>query len=230
MGDNSAVNSGAELYFAAAAFLATHFVPSTPLRGVLVKALGEKAYVGLYTLVSFATIGWMVWAYDRAPLEPLWVGLRWLPAVLMPFSFVLLACGVLARNPTIVGADKLLKSPEPARGIIRVTRHPVMWAIFFWALAHLLARGELGAIVFFGTFLLLAALGAVLMDQRKARTLGEDWQRFAAVTSYLPFVAILRGRNSFKASEIGWRNPAIGLALYALFFWFHPLLFGIRAY
>jgi uncharacterized membrane protein len=224
------MDNGSQLYFACAAFLATHFVTSTPLRGVLVRAVGEKAYTGLYTLLSFAMIGWMVWAYNRAPLEPLWVGLRWLPAVLMPFSFVLLACGVLARNPTIVGADKLLKSPEPARGMIRVTRHPVMWSFILWALAHVLARGELGATVFFGTFLLLAALGAILMDQRKARTLGEDWQRFAAVTSYYPFLAIVQGRNTFQASEIGWRNPAIGLALYVLFFWFHPLLFGIRAY
>jgi len=224
------VGSGAQLYFATAAFLASHFVPSTPLRGVLLKAFGQKAYTGLYTLVSFAMIGWMVWAYNRAPLEPLWVGLRWLPAVVMPLAFVLLACGVLARNPTLVGAEKLLKDPEPARGMIRVTRHPVMWAFMLWSLAHILARGELGACVFFGGFLLLAVLGAGLMDQRKARTLGEDWQRFAAVTSYVPFVAVLQGRNSFKAAEIGWRNPAIGLALYALFFWFHPMLFGIRAY
>jgi uncharacterized membrane protein len=224
------MDSGAQLYFACAAFLATHFVSSTPLRGVLARALGEKTYVGLYTLVSFAMIGWMVWAYNRAPLEPLWVGLRWLPAVVMPISLVLLACGVLSRNPTLVGAEKLLKQPDPARGIIRVTRHPVMWAFMLWALVHILARGELGAMVFFGTFLVLAALGAVLMDERKVRTLGEDWQRFAAVTSYFPFLAIAQGRNSFKASEIGWRNPAIGLALYALFFWFHSLLFGIRAY
>lgn len=224
------MDSGTQLYFAAAAFLATHFVPSTPLRGALVRALGEKTYVGVYTVVSFAMIGWMVWAYNRSPLEPLFVGLRWLPAVLMPFSFALLACGVLARNPTLVGAEKLLKNPEPARGMIRVTRHPVMWAFILWAFAHVLARGELGAMVFFGTFLLLAALGAVLMDERKARTLGEDWQRFAAVTSYFPFLAILQGRNRFRATEIGWRNPAIGLALYALFFWFHPLLFGVRAY
>jgi uncharacterized membrane protein len=224
------MDSGSQLYFACAAFLATHFVPSTPLRGILSRAVGEKAYIGLYTLVSFAMIAWMVWAYNRAPLEPLWVGLRWLPAVLLPFAFVLLACGIFARNPTIVGFDKLLKNAEPARGMIRVTRHPVMWSFMLWALSHLLARGELGACVFFGTFLALAALGAVLMDQRKARTLGEDWQRFAAVTSYVPFVAIVQGRNRFRVSEIGWRNPSIGLALYALFFWFHPLLFGIRAY
>ena len=224
------IDNGAQLYFATAAFLATHFIPATPLRGVIVKAIGEKAYLALYSLLAFATIGWMVWAYNRAPLEPLWVGLRWLPAAAMPFAFILLACGILSRNPTIVGADKLLQSPDPARGMIRVTRHPVMWSFILWAGAHVLARGELGAMVFFGGFLILASLGAVLMDQRKARTLGEDWKRFAAVTSYFPFLAIAQGRNSFKASEIGWRNPAIGLALYALFFWFHPLLFGIRAY
>jgi uncharacterized membrane protein len=160
----------------------------------------------------------------------MWVGVRWLPAVVMPVAFVLLACGLLSRNPTLVGADKLLKQADPARGIIRVTRHPVMWAIMLWSLAHLLARGERMASVFFGGFLALAALGALLLDQRKARTLGEDWKRFEAVTSYMPFGAILQGKNHFDARESGWRNPAIGLAVYALVFWFHPMLFGVRAY
>lgn len=224
------MDNGSQLYFATAAFIATHFITSTPLRAALVKALGEKAYTALYSLLAFATLGWMVWAYNRAPLEPIWVGARWLPSVAMPFAFVLLACGLLSRNPTAVGAARLLKSQEPAQGIIRVTRHPVMWAFILWSLAHLLARGEHMASVFFGGFLLVAALGAGLMDERKARTLGEDWQRFVAVTSYFPFAAILQGRNTFKPAEIGWRNPAIGLALYALFFWFHPMLFGIRAY
>lgn len=177
------MDSGSQHYFATAAFLATHFISSTPLRATLVRALGEKACTGLYALVSFATVGWMAWAYNRAPLEPLWVGLRWLPAVLMPVSFVLLVCGVLARIPTMAGADKLLKAAEPARGMIRVARHPVTWAFILWSVAHILARGELGTTVFFGTFLLLAALGARLKDERKARTLGEYWQRFAAVTS-----------------------------------------------
>jgi uncharacterized membrane protein len=217
-----------QLLLACALFLATHFVPSTPLRGALVRTLGQWGYTGLYSLVAFAGIGWMVWAYGRAPIEPLWQGLRLAPAIALPFAFVLFACGLFARNPTIVGADKLLKSAEPARGMIRVTRHPLMWAFLLWAVAHVLARGDLKSLFFFGTFALLAGLGTLLMDRRKRQTLGEDWQRFAAVTSHIPFAAILQGRNKFNAAEIGWRNPLIGLALYALFFWFHPLLFGTR--
>jgi uncharacterized membrane protein len=217
-----------QLLLACALFLATHFVPSTPLRGALVRTLGQWGYTGLYSLVAFAGIGWMVWAYGKAPLEPLWQGLRLAPAIALPFAFVLLAGGLFARNPTMVGADKLLKSTEPARGMIRVTRHPLMWAFLLWAAAHVLARGDLKSLLFFGTFAVLAGLGTLLMDRRKRQTLGEDWQRFAAVTSHIPFAAILQGRNRFDAAEIGWRIPAIGLALYALFFWFHPMLFGAR--
>ena len=148
----------------------------------------------------------------------------------MPFAFVLIACGLLSRNPTAVGQAKALQSAEPARGIIRVTRHPLMWGFMLWSASHILARSEEKSLVFFGTFLLLAALGALFIDRRKEKTLGEEWQRFAKVTSYFPFLAIVQGRNRFDAMEIGWRNPAIGLALYALFFWFHPVLFGANPY
>jgi len=214
------------LYAATIAFLATHFISSTPLRPLLAQAIGERGYTVAYSLLAFATLGWMIWAFNRTPSEPLWEGLRLAPAVLMPFSFVLLACGLLSRNPTAVGQARAMASDEPARGIIRVTRHPMMWGFILWAIAHILARGEMKATVFFGAFLVLAALGALLIDRRKEKALGADWQRFAAVTSYFPFLAIAQGRNRFDAAEIGWRNPAIGLALYALFFWFHPMLFG----
>jgi uncharacterized membrane protein len=217
-----------QLYAACLAFLVTHFVPSTPLRAPLVRVLGQWPYTGAYSLVAFAVIGWMSWAYARAPVEPLWQGIRWLPAVLMPLSFVLLAGGLFASNPTVVGMYRLLKEAEPARGMIRVTRHPVMWSFLLWSLAHLLARGELKSLVFFGTFAVVAGLGTLLMDSRKAKSLGENWARFAGVTSNVPFVAILQGRQRFDAKEIGWRNPLIGLALYAALFWFHPQIFGAR--
>ncbi|MGH8766007.1 MAG: NnrU family protein [Burkholderiales bacterium] len=218
------------LYASTLAFLATHFISSTPLRPALARAIGEKGYIGAYALVAFVTLGWMIWAYKRTATVPLWEGLRLAPAILMPFSFILLACGLLTRNPTAVGQAKAMKADEPARGIIRITRHPMMWGFILWSAAHILARGEMKATVFFGAFLLLAALGALLIDRRKEQTLGEDWQRFAKATSYFPFLAIAQGRNRFDAKEIGWRNPAIGLALYALFLWFHPAMFGARPY
>jgi uncharacterized membrane protein len=218
------------LALATGAFLATHFVPSTPLRATLVRSTSEKAYLGLYTLVAIATLGFMIYAYNRAPLEPLWPGLRLLPALLMPFAFILVVCGVASRNPTAVGQDKALKADEPARGILRVTRHPVQWGILLWALAHVVARGDLKSTIFFGGLAFLSALGMLLIDARKARTLGEDWKRFAGATSNLPFVAIAQGRNRFDAGEIGIAKPLAGLALYAVFFLVHPWLFGARPY
>src|SRR5262245_59666394 len=180
------------LVAATAVFLITHFVTSTPLRTALVKAVGEWPYRGLYSAVALAALGWMIWAYGQAPSTPIWMGVRWLPALLMPFAFVLIVCGY-SRNPTMVGADRLLKSEDPARGIIRITRHPLMWGIMLWSGAHVLARGDLKSVIFFGGFLLLAGLGTLLIDHRNAAN--PDWSRFAAVTSNLPFLAIAQGRN-----------------------------------
>jgi uncharacterized membrane protein len=208
-------------------FLVTHFVPSTPLRSVLVKAMGEWPYRGLYSAVALAALVWMILAYQKAPYEPVWVGLHWLPVVVVPFSFVLIACGYW-RNPTMVGADKLLKSDDPARGIIRITRHPLMWGVMLWAGAHILARGDVKSMIFFGGFLLLAGLGTLLIDRRKRSN--PDFARFAAVTSNLPFLAIAQGRNRIAWSEIGWLRPLIGLAMFAIFFFAHAWLFGTRPY
>jgi uncharacterized membrane protein len=120
----------------------------------------------------------------------------------------------------MVGAERLLKSEEPARGMIRITRHPLMWAVMLWAASHIAARGELKALVFFGGLLVLAALGTALIDRKKRSD--PDWPRFAAVTSNIPFVAIAQGRNRVAWREIGWLRPAIGLALYFGVLTVHP--------
>jgi uncharacterized membrane protein len=97
-----------------------------------------------------------------------------------------------------------------------------------WATAHILARGDSRALVFFGGFLVLAALGTLLMDHRK-RT-NPDWARFAAVTSNLPFLAIAQGRNRIVWREIGWQRPLVGFALFVALLLAHPWLFGSRPY
>jgi uncharacterized membrane protein len=218
------------LLIACAVFLLLHVLPSTPLRAALVGRLGEGPYTGLFSLATLAAIVWMALAYRAAPTAFLWPGLRHLPSAVMPFSFILIACGVLTPNPTAVAAGKLLARPNPAQGIIRVTRHPVMWGIMLWAGAHILARGELKATVFFGSFLLLAAAGTLLQDARKATVHGEDWKRFAAITSNVPFVAIAQGRNRFAAGEIGLVRVAFGLILYGGMMASHAWLFGVRPY
>ncbi len=213
------------LIFATLVFLGIHIVPSTPLRALAVKAIGERAYLGLFSFASLAGLLWMSAEYARAPMEALWPGLRLLPLVLTPFAFVLLACGLLARNPALLGQAGALKREDPARGIIRITRHPVMWAIMLWAGAHLLAIGSLQAVIFFGGLLLLAAAGTILQDARQAAQLGEDWRRFAALTSNLPFLAIVQGRNRVVWREIGLWRPTVGLAAFALVLYAHPWLY-----
>jgi uncharacterized membrane protein len=224
------MNPLTHLAIATAAFVGMHCVASTPLRAALVKTLGENAYLGLYSLISFATLGWMIWAYPRAPAALLWPGLRLVPLVVMPVALVLLVCGLMSRNPSAVRQQQALRSPDAARGILRVTRHPMMWAFALWGTSHVLARGDAAALVFFGGFVLLALSGTLLIDARKAAGLGEDWARFAAATSNIPFAAIVAGRNSFRPEEIGWTKILAGLALYVVLLLLHPYLFGARPY
>jgi uncharacterized membrane protein len=97
-----------------------------------------------------------------------------------------------------------------------------------WSGAHLIARGDLKSLIFFGSLLLLAAVGTLTMDSRKKSN--PDWARFAAVTSNVPFVAVAQGRNRIVWSEIGWMRPLAGLALFAAFFVAHRWLFGARPF
>ncbi|HET7363239.1 MAG TPA: NnrU family protein [Burkholderiales bacterium] len=215
------------LVAATVAFVLTHLASGTPLRAKLIAALGDWPYRGLYSALAFVTLGGMIWGYGRAPHEVLWAGWRHLPLVVMPLALILIVSGY-RRNPTMVGADALLKSEDPARGMIRITRHPIMWGIMLWAATHILANGDLRSLVFFGGFLLVALLGTLSLDRRKRAD--PNWPRFAAATSHVPFVAVAQGRNHLAWREIGWTRPLIGLAAYAILLVLHPWLFGARPY
>ena len=225
------MNPMTHLIAATVLFLATHYVSSTPLRAKLVNALGN-AYLGLYSLIAFATLGYMIWAYYRAPSVVLWYSpaLRYVPLIVMPIAFVLMVCGLLERNPTLVGQERLLETDDAARGILRITRHPLMWGFALWAASHILARGDVASVIFFGGFLVLALSGTMLIDRRKSAILGDDWRRFAAVTSNAPFVAIAARRNQFRSGEIGWLRPVAGIALYVTVLFLHSALFGAQPY
>ena len=221
-----------KLLIATAAFLATHYLSSTPLRTRFIKALGNNGYLILYSAAAVATLVPMIWAYYRAPFIGLWYvpGLRYVPLIVMPAAMVLIAASLMTRNPTLVGQERLLRTDQPARGILRITRHPMMWGIGLWAASHIFARGDAASLVFFGAFLVLALSGAALIDRRKRETLGADWQRFAGVTSNVPFAAITGGRNQLRLAEIGWMRLLAGVALYVVALTSHSYILGARPY
>jgi len=145
----------------------------------------------------------------------------------MPLATILLVAGYSTRNPTAVGMERSARADDPAPGILSVTRHPVMWAIGLWAVAHLIANGDLSSLLFFGTLATLALGGTVLIDRKKQLALGSNWPRLAQVTSNLPFVALLAGRTKLRWREIGVLRVAAGLLLYAVLYLAHPIITGL---
>ncbi len=216
---------------AAAVFVASHIVlSSTPLRGVLVGRLGEAGFRVAYSAVALAALVWLVAAHGVAPYVEIWgpsAATRHLPLVVMPFAAILLVAGVTVRNP----AGMIAPAPggDAAPGILKVTRHPVMWAIALWALVHMAANGDAASLLLFGALALLALAGMALIDRRKAAELGAAWGPVLLTTSALPFAAMLSGRATFRFAEIGaWRVLA-GVALYLALLLLHGPVIGLAA-
>jgi len=221
-----------EISIAAVIWVATHIgLSSTRLRGLMVDAIGEKAYLGVYSLVALGALVYLIWIYTQVPrFDYLWTpnpDLYWVSKITMPIAFVLLVGGFMVKNPSNAGAaiDNPDEAADMARGVTRITRHPVQWAIVLWASGHVIANGDLVSIVFFSSFLLLSLAGSFLMDQKKAATMGEGWAAYAAVTSNVPFAAIVTRRNKIDLKELA--VPALlGLLVHVAVSYFHESFTG----
>jgi uncharacterized membrane protein len=216
------------LVAACAFFLLIHFgVSGTRLRDRLVTRFGEGTYRGAFSLASVAGIVWMIYAYRRAPMVETWgllLGFRSAALVLVFIGVLLVVIGLASPNPTSVGMEgTIAKGADAVRGITRITRHPFLWGVALWAFAHLVVNGDLASLILFGSLLLLALAGTASIDAKKHRQLGDQWRRFAAGTSNIPFAAIAAGRNDLGAAlrEIGIVRPFIALAVYVLLFLLH---------
>lgn len=218
------------LSLAAIFFVGVHlFISGTRLRDTLVARVGGKGYQIGFSIASLVGIVWLVIAYQNAPLIQLWYGIpgiRWLGLAVTLVAFVLLALAVTTKNPTAIGQEGTLDQAEPARGVVRVTRHPLMWGIAGWSAIHMLMTGDLASQVLFGAFLITALAGTASIDAKRKRAFGERWDTFARQTSNVPFLAIVSGRNSLRLGEIGLVGPLLGVALFAVFLWSHAWLFG----
>ncbi len=220
------------LLAAAAFFVASHLVLSSPaLRAPLVARLGERAFLGLYSVVALAALAWLVLAYNAAPYVELWPLSAWAPYVplaVMPFAAILLVCGLTTKSPTAIGGGAP-PADDPAPGILKVTRHPVLWAIVLWALAHVPPNGDAASLILFGALAGLSAAGMPSIDRRRRATLGDAWKRLAETTSVWPFAALVSGRARLGFGEIGvWRILGV-VALYLALLLLHAPVIGPSA-
>ncbi len=219
------------LILAIVVFVASHVVLSSlPIRDRLTAAMGERGFRGGYSVIAIALLAWVVIAYNAAPVVELWSppsALRHLSLLLMPIACVFLVAGLTTPNPTAVGADTAAHIARAPVGIFRVTRHPVMWAVALWGLAHVIANGDAAGLILFAGLTILAIAGAAHSDFRRQAVLGEQWTAYRAQTSFIPFKAILLRQTRFRAGEIGWARLAGGLALFAALLLAHPWLFGV---
>lgn len=224
-----------QLIAAAAFFLLIHLVVSgTRLRSSITGAIGEGPYMGLFSLASLAGIVWLGFAYAQARGSPddvdywaLSATTRWIAVTLAALGFLFVVPGLMTRNPTSVRQEGSLADPDVAKGMLRITRHPFLWGVAFWAGAHLLANGDMASIILFASLLFLALIGPPSIDAKRARALGEQWAPFKARTSNIPFAAILAGRQSLKLGEIGAVKLVVAVAVFGAVLWIHPKLFGV---
>jgi uncharacterized membrane protein len=214
-------------------FLLIHFgVSGTRLRDALVARIGEGAYRGVFSVASLLGLIWVIYAYRHAPTAPLWqspTALRPLAYAVVFVGFLLAVIGISTPSPTQAGGEAQLRDGgDPARGIVRISRHPFLWGVALWALAHVVMNGDVASLILFGTMLLLAVGGPLSIDAKRRRALGERWAHFAQATSNVPFGAVLTGRNSVYAAlnEIGFWRPLAAIIIFALVFVFHGRFFG----
>ena len=103
------------------AVVGTHMLMAHPLRAPMVARLGAGGFTGVYSLVSLATLVWVVAAFRDAPVgTPLWMpgdALYALATLIMLAASILLA-GSFIGNPALPqpGADALAaKAPSTCR-------------------------------------------------------------------------------------------------------------------
>jgi uncharacterized membrane protein len=220
------------LFAAGAAFFLLHLFPSTPLRKQATGRLGEKLYLGIFATFSLILIWWLARSYNHAAYgEKLWSMPSWWPwvmAALLLLVSILTVGGYSTPNPSFPGAGRLLDRRDAAGGVFAITRHPLMWAVAIWAIAHMLSQATARGFLFFGAFAATALVGAWLQEMRKRRALGGPWAAFEKKTSFIPFAAILQGRARLSLQTIGWWRLAIAILLWLAILAVHAWLFGVR--
>ena len=180
-------------------FIGVHLLTTQrAIRSALIGRFGANGYKGLYSAIAIGGLVLTVYGfgeYRASGYVTVWEPPRALSHAAM--LLVLPAFVLLAVNQ------------RPASWIRARTRHPMLLGIKLWATAHLLANGDLGSILLFGSFLGWAIYARVSLDAREAAEGAPD-----------------RAIDRFAADD--WRALVVGPAVYALFvLWLHEWLIGV---
>lgn len=177
-------------------FFASHaFTMARGNRALLIERLGEGPYKGLYSLVSLVGLGLIIWgfgSYRAGGYIPIWDPPRWT----RDLAFVLMIPATILFAATYLPGE-----------IKRRAKHPMLVALKIWALAHLLANGDVGSVLIFATFLVYGVVDRIAVKRRgEAAAIAPGWSRNDTV-------AVLVGLVAFAA-----------IVLYL-----HPLIIGVSA-
>jgi uncharacterized membrane protein len=197
-----------------AGFVGSHFLLSHPLRAGLVSAMGEGGFQAFYSVIALLFLAGIAATYHFLGAGPaLWSDAS--PGLELVFSLAgyiatVLFMGSLVGNPALVGADLNGLSARLPFGALRVTRHPMMFAIALWSAAQILLIPSGRNLIAGLGLIVLALVGARLQDVRKAKASPREWNAWTGRTSFWP--------NVREFGHLGWAF-IIGLVPWLLLTW-----------
>lgn len=127
------------------------------VRPGLIERLGENGWRVLYSAASLATLAVLVWGFAEARTEApvLWYPPVWTRHIALTLMLPAMICLVASALPTGHIRQKL--------------KFPLTVAVKIWALAHLIANGELSSILLFTAFLGWAVALRIALKKAVAR-------------------------------------------------------------
>lgn len=180
-------------------FLGIHlFITRRDARADLIARIGEGGYKIAFSLVSTVGLVLIVWGYATYRATG-WIDVWYPPVAMKHITIALMLPAVI-----MIAASYI-------RGRIYTTlKHPMLAGIKLWALAHLLANGDLGSILLFGSFLAWAVFDRISLKRRP--------------DSGAPPIPV--GGVGNDAIAVG-----VGVVAYlALAFAFHPVVIGVPVF
>jgi uncharacterized membrane protein len=185
--------------------------------------LGAGGFQAAYSVVSFATLGWVYFAFVAAPAKDLNGSgeIGWIIATVLTLPAMILLAGSLIGNPALPTPMAEQQARAEPKGVFRVTRHPMMWGIGLWALSHIILFWSTRTLVTALAMGILALVGAKLQDAKKEALMGAAWAEWESKTSYWPRLGKLL---SVGAVPLLW-----GTALWLGASWLHLWRAGIPA-